>query len=103
VTRDSELGAAAAAFTSPFDGVIRIEAEGLRPIWIDGRASPPAIGFAAPEAATGVCVWRGARETIMRILEEERALGPAFISGRLAIAGDMSVMARLRLSKAPRG
>ena len=104
MAREAELvEAAKRVFSSPFDGVLRIEPEGAPAIWIDGRAAPAAVCFAAPPDAEAICVWRGGWEAIMRILEEERTLGPAFISARLAISGDMSVMARLRLAKAAHG
>lgn len=103
-SRDIELDrAAAGAFTSRFGGVMRIDADGAAPIFIDGRVSPPVLSGEAPDDSAVHCVWRAERETIYRIFEEERALGAAFVSGRLAISGDMSVMARLRLSKAPHG
>lgn len=107
MTVDDELfRAATAAFAEPFDGVIRIEAEGGAPIWIDGRRAPLQIGASAPADlrpdGLGLCVWFAARDTVLRILEEERFLASSFVSGRLNLEGDMSVMARLRLG-APHG
>jgi hypothetical protein len=103
-----ELAAAAAkAFVSAFDGVIRLEPEGGAPLWVDGRKAPPSIATAAPAnldaGGEGQCVWRAARETLIRILEGERLLGASYISGRLAVAGDLSVMARLELERPARG
>lgn len=105
---DADMAAAARrAFETAFDGVIRIEPEGGAPLWVDGRTAPPAISGGAPEgldeSGVGQCVWRGTRETLMRIFEGERLLGSAYLSGRIAIAGDMSVMARLELERARHG
>lgn len=87
----------------PFDGVIKLEPEGGSPLWIDGRAKPPAIGSAPPSGldagSAGQCIWRGARETMIRLLEGDRLLGSSYLSQRLAIAGDMAVMARLQLER----
>lgn len=96
---DAELETAArTAFASAFDGVIAIEPEGGPALFIDGRRTPPEIGAAPAGGATPDCVWRGERETILRALEEERAFAAAFVSGRLSVSGDMSVMARLTIA-----
>ena len=50
---------------------------------------------APPKDVAADCVWRGARETLQRALVNARAFDSAYLSGRLSIAGDMSVMARL--------
>jgi hypothetical protein len=97
--------AAAAAFAKPFGGLIRLEPEGAPALWVDGRAFPPEIGAGPPGGAdeAPVCVWRASRDTLMRIFEGERLLASAYVSGRLSIAGDMSIMARLHLERGPRG
>lgn len=98
---------AAAAFRAAFGGVIRIEPEGAAPFWIDGRVAPPTISDGAPGGlmepsrdAVGFCSWFASEDTLLRVFEEERLLANSFVSGRLAIAGDMSVMARLELARA---
>ncbi len=93
-----ELKAAAAtAFAEPFGGVLLLAPEEGRGVWIDGRAAPPEIKASAPKDEPAHCAWRGARESLLRVLESERAFESAFLSGRVSISGDMSIMARLRL------
>jgi len=102
MTVDEELlRAAAGAFAEPFDGVLCVAPIGGAPFWVDGRVRPPQV-CATPPADVGrddpgVCTWFAARDTVMGIFEEERYLAGCFVSGRLNIAGDMSVMTRLRL------
>jgi putative sterol carrier protein len=87
---------AAKAFRPGFSAVIRIEPEGGRAFDVDGRQEICAIVDASPDLAPD-CVWRANAETLIRIFEGGRALESAYLSGRLSIAGDMSVMARLVL------
>lgn len=89
-------GAAAKAFRTGFSGVIRISPDGGEPFDIDGRKDGCAIVDAAL-AHSADCTWRASVETLTRVLEGGRALESAYLSGRLSIAGDMSVMARLVL------
>jgi putative sterol carrier protein len=101
---DAEISAAAAkAFVQPFGGVIRLCLENGKSLWLDGRGDAVRILDADPLPAdapeTGHCVWRASRDTLLRILEGERLLASAFVSGRLTIAGDMSVMARLQMER----
>lgn len=102
---DDLAQAASLAFAKPFGGVIRLEPEGAGPLWIDGRTDPPVITSAAPAdaARAQLCVWRASRETLLRLCQGERLLGSAYVSGRLSIAGDMSIMARLYLERGARG
>ncbi len=85
------------AFQTPFDAVIRIEIKDGDVIWLDGRTAPPTVSRAAPSGRAPDCIWRGGAMTMARILDGERALESAFISGRLSVTGDMSVMARLKM------
>lgn len=94
--------AAQALFRRPFDGVLAIEAvsEGARvELRVDGRADPPAV--AVGPTADADCRWRGAPEAVRRVLSGARGLLPAYVSGRLDIAGDMALMARLEFSDRP--
>lgn len=97
--------AAEAVFTTPFGGLIRLETEkGEAPLWIDGRSAPPRASWTPPDDAEGapLCVWRASSDTLQHILEGERLLVGAYVSGRLSIAGDMSIMARLQLERGQR-
>lgn len=93
--------AASRALATAFDGVLRLEADEAAPFWIDGRRAPPAILDAPPadlgEGGVGLCFWRAPGDILMRIFSEERFLGNSYLSGRLSIGGDLSVMARLEL------
>lgn len=95
--QDELLAAAAKAFSTPFAAVLKLTPDTGDPVWVDGRASPPACALAKPEGAHADCVWRGGREALLRALAGERAFESAFVSGRIAISGDMSVMARLQM------
>ncbi len=94
---DPLTAAAAAAFRQGFGAVLEIVAEGATPFFIDGRGETCAVVAAAPAGAVPACVWRAAPDTLARIFEGGRALESAYLSGRLKISGDMSVMARLVL------
>ncbi len=88
--------AAGKAFRSGFSGVIRIAPEGGKPFDIDGRGPLCVIEEADPSREPD-CTWRASGETLIRIFEGGRALESAYLSGRLSIVGDMSIMARLYL------
>jgi hypothetical protein len=93
---DALFDCVARLFRAPFGGVIVLEAEGDTPIVIDGRLDPPSVSRdVAPASGAGVSVWRGQRETLLRALESERQFAGAYVSGRLRIAGDMSLAARV--------
>ena len=85
------------AFAKSFGAVLKIAPDEGDPVWVDGRKNPPAILSKKPKNSDDGCTWRGAHESLMRALENERAATSAFVSGRIAISGDMSVMARLQL------
>lgn len=102
---------AAKAFRAPFGGVLQIEIDGDGAIIVDGRASPPSVtpqATAQPPAASGgavktqdpaigVCIVRGRKDILRRAFESERQFVAAYVSGRLAICGDMSVLARAEM------
>lgn len=95
---DALFDCAARLFRAPFGGVIVLEAEGDAPILVDGRVDPPHVSrSSAPTSGEGVSVWRGQRETLLRALESERQFAGAYVSGRLRIAGDMSLPARVNI------
>ncbi len=97
---DELLAKAQVYFRKRFDGVIRIELDSVpQAIWIDGRQEPPVIGNDAPSnLSSGFCLWRTSMDTLGRVLSPEtRRLEGAYIAGRLAISGDMAVMARLEV------
>jgi putative sterol carrier protein len=99
MTDASGLAAASAgAFKRGFGAVLRIAPTDGTPFDIDGRGEDCAI--CSPTAATPDCVWTASSETLTRIFEGGRALESAYLSGRLSITGDMSVMARLALESA---
>lgn len=103
MTRDAANGdalrlAAEKAFAAPFGAVIELRPDGAASLWADGRKSPPQILAAAPEGGAD-CIWRGASDALQRALANARAFESAYLSGRLAIAGDIAVMARLELSE----
>ncbi len=92
--------AASLAFTRAFQGVLKIEADGHPPFWIDGRNNAPVILENAPKNNEScLCIWTSSPSTLKRALDGERAVESAYISGRLSIQGDFSVMARLKMEK----
>ncbi len=106
---DRVKAAALTALTAPFGAVLIIVVEHSgrgdedppQALRIDGRSAPPAMTLIDKEKARdGDCIWHGKADTLVRILETERALESAYVSGRLTISGDMSVMARLTLTPA---
>ena len=94
---NDELQALAArAFAAPFNAILQLAPDTGEAIWIDGHSSPPTILRKTPKK-TADCIWRGASESLLRALESERAAASAFVSGRITISGDMSVMARIQM------
>ena len=95
--KDDLIAAAEKAFTSPFGAVLHLAPETGAALWIDGRAERPAVMTSAPGNDAALCVWRAPRDSLIRALSGERAFESAFVSGRIAVSGDMSVMTRLTL------
>lgn len=91
--------AANATFTKPFGAVLEIRPSDAPAIYIDGHNAPPTISDTPLQQAAD-CVWHADDDVLGSVLRGERALDRAFISGRLVITGDMSVMARLNLETA---
>jgi len=94
---DPLIAAASGAFRRGFGAVLEIAPDGAAPFFVDGRGESCLIVTAPPAAASPECVWRATPDTLARIFEGGRALESAYLSGRLKISGDMSVMARLIL------
>jgi len=84
-------------FPAAFKGVIELKPEGEASVWIDGRAARPVAMLSAPKNHPADCIWRGAPDALLRALESEKALESAYLSGRLFISGDMSLMTRLSM------
>ncbi len=95
------IAAARKTFTEPFGAVITLLVEGddNKTIRIDGRQTPPVVS-AAKSAGKADCVWRAAPDILLRAISGERGFESVYVSGRLSISGDMSVMARLNLKQA---
>ncbi len=91
--------AAKKAFAAPFGAVLKIAPDKGGALWIDGRKSPPHLSAGAPGGAEADCLWRGAREALIRAMSGARAFESAYVSGRVAVSGDISVMARLTLDE----
>jgi len=93
------------AIRQGFGAVLRLEPADADPLIVDGRGAACVIGEAAapdiePAKEPGIeptCVWRASRNTFLRALEGGRALEGAYMSARLHVSGDMSVIARLQL------
>jgi len=94
---DALIKAARKAFQKPFGATLQILPDDGGVLWVDGASAPPVISDKIPGKKNAACVWRGSRETLSRALESERAFESAYVAGRITIAGDMSVMARLEL------
>lgn len=90
--------AAARAFAKPFGALLEIAPEGGASFFVDGRKNPPAIRQTAPKNQKPACTWRAAEDVLLRVFGGERALESAYVSGRLLISGDMSVMARIEMA-----
>ena len=89
--------AAKKSFAAPFGAVLKVAPDEGEPFWVDGRAAPPKISGSPPKGMEADCVFRGRRDSLFRALANNRAFESAHVSGRIAVAGDMSVMARLEL------
>lgn len=96
--QDALLGAAQKAFSAPFGAILKLAAEPGPTIWVDGRQAPPSLITDEPNEPAH-CIWRGARDVLIRALGGARAFESAYVSGRVSAAGDMSVMARINLDE----
>ena len=90
------IEAAASAFNKGFDAVLAILPDDAPAFHVDGRNASCAFVEGEP-TEPAPCAWRASSETLYRIFEGGRALEGAYLSGRLRISGDLSVMTRLLL------
>ena len=98
MTSEELTRVAAPFFGAGFGGVIRIETtDSGASVWVEGRGEHASVSVDAPPGVEGAfCLWRAQADTLERLFtRERRRLESAYISGRLTIAGDMAVMARL--------
>jgi len=100
-TNAALASAARKTFVKSFDATLQLAPDEGGAVWIDGAASPPVVLDRQPKGAAADCVWRGAREVLLRALGAERALESAYVAGRIQISGDMSVMTRLEFGEQP--
>ncbi|MEM6414408.1 MAG: hypothetical protein AAF720_07100 [Pseudomonadota bacterium] len=104
------IESASKAFRYPFNGIIEIRPEGLTSFVVDGWQTPPTVTVLPSKpvqdetppnhdkaAPVGQLVWSASTETLQEIFARTNALESSYLSGRLVIGGDMSVMARLTL------
>ncbi|MEL6370509.1 MAG: SCP2 sterol-binding domain-containing protein [Pseudomonadota bacterium] len=99
-SRERLLEGAASVFARGFNAVLEIVPEGDAAFFVDGRQDECRIltdlsGDISPEEVT--TRWRASADTLNRIFQGDRAFERAYLSGRLMISGDMSLMARLHL------
>ena len=88
-------------FAKGFDGVIRVELIGEPvSVWVDGRGEAATVSADSPTGVEGrFCLWRiDPLDVPLVLVADERRLENGFVSGRLKISGDMSVMARLEIA-----
>lgn len=95
-TVDPLEAAARKSFAAAFGAILKLEPDTGACVWIDGRTSPPALSSSPPSSAE-TCVWRGPQDALLRAIASNRAFESAFVAGRILVAGDMSVPARVTL------
>ncbi len=95
--RDALIAAAKTAFSTGFDGALSIAPDGMKPFLVDGMGETCRIVDEAPDNAQADGVWRSTPQTLLEVFSRKRALESSYLSGRLQIGGDMSIMARLVL------
>ena len=92
---DLLVNAAHKMFAAPFNAVLKLTPDEGAALWVDGRQHPPSLSSEAPDSTSPDCQWRGGRDAMIRAMAGARAFESAYASGRVAVSGDMSVMARL--------
>ena len=91
--------AASSAFAERFGAVLKIIVGDGAVLSVDGNKAPPAVAV-AKETSLADCCWRLSADAFEKILCGEVDPANAFLSGRLRVTGDISVMARLTLADA---
>ncbi|MEX6632363.1 hypothetical protein [Hyphococcus lacteus] len=82
-------------FAASFDGVLKLAPAEQAPLWVDGHQSPPEVSLTPPAKTEADCIWHGAAEILQQALFSIRSFESAYISGRVTISGDMSLLTRL--------
>ncbi|MGF1545203.1 MAG: hypothetical protein ACFB00_12010 [Parvularculaceae bacterium] len=99
---DELMALARDAFCEGFGGVLRIEPDMGAAFVVDGRGDECVVADKIDDKTDdgADAVWRAGAQTLTQIFARRRALQNAYLAGRIQIAGDMSVMARLHLEAA---
>jgi len=95
---DQLMAAATLAIGQPFGGTLGLSPEGGQALLVDGNGDEVTLREAGDEEQA-TCTVSGQHETLLRVLAGERALENAYLSGRIKIAGDMSLLARLKIER----
>ena len=104
---DELTQAAKEAFRNEFGAILEIRIKDVATLYVDGRRAPPRVSAERPKdapenadadaAPAGYAVWAASENTLREIFARKKALQSSYLSGRLSIGGDMSVMTRLQL------
>jgi len=82
-------------FAASFNGVLKLAPPEQAPLWVDGHQSPPEVSLTPPAKTEADCTWHGASEILQQALFNIRSFESAYISGRVTISGDMSLLTRI--------
>lgn len=96
--KDQLFLAASIALGTPFGGTLCLAPDVGKPLMVDGNSAEVKISDAT-QNMNPTCTISGQYETLVRVLAGERALENAYLSGRIKIFGDMSLLARLKIER----